>query len=72
MTMPETLKPDELVERLKSGAMELNHRQGINPNSTIFGKAADRILALQADLERVTQQRDDALTKLREIENDAH
>jgi len=61
MTMPETLKPDELVERYRHGrfkdwlaAMEW------------CDKAADRIEALQSDLERVTSERDVAREMLEE------
>jgi len=46
--MPDTLKPDELVEKLRIGG------QG----STTLAAAYQRILALQSDLERVTRERD--------------
>ena len=54
MTMPETLKPDELVRQLEKGVAQ------------IAMAAATRILSLQADLERVTAERDEV-----EVECDA-
>lgn len=80
MTMPETLKPDELVARLRAVVAEeadeyaadaaeaigrgerpdLWEREVVIP-AAWGAEAADRLEALQADLERVTAERDAAL-----------
>ena len=44
-------KGDDLVERLLAGAMELHYKQGVNPDSTVFGRAATRIQSLTASNE---------------------
>jgi len=56
MTMPDTLKQDELVARLRSRKGE-----AITRTERLMDEAADRLEALQADLERVTSERDEAL-----------
>ena len=96
MTMPDTLKPDELVERQSSETVKamldvhahlskhtqepfwVSHQDSYRLKGEILHAAVDvdkmerRLSALQADLERVTKQRDDALAKLKEILDDAH
>lgn len=51
----------DVVERLRLGAWEAQRRHGVNPESTIFGKAADLITSQAAEIERLAKERDEAL-----------